>query len=190
MSYYPAPINDCPLGQVARIEQRSQPGMPQMILGRQLPHRRQQRKAGNTQPLARRARGQESELVILALAALAIGVAAGTFTWAWTELFVSRMEIAIAAAAKRLGALALAENDVALSVWAVLQGLSASLYDRELWHAYLVASARSGREVLERAWKSASAVMGDDCGDLIQAVDTLRSEAGIDPVSTGQGNRT
>jgi DNA-binding SARP family transcriptional activator len=118
------------------------------------------------------------------------GVAAGTFTWAWTELFVSRMEIAIAAAAKRLGALALAENDVALSVWAVLQGLSASLYDRELWHAYLVASARSGREVLERAWKSASAVMGDDCGDLIQAVDTLRSEAGIDPVSTGQGNRT
>ena len=59
------------------------------------------------------------------------GVAAGTFTWAWTELFVSRMEIAIAAAAKRLGALALAENDVALSVWAVLQGLSASLYDRK-----------------------------------------------------------
>jgi type IV secretion system protein VirD4 len=102
-------------------------------------------------------------------------VAAGTFTWAWTELFVSRMEVAIAEAAKRLGALALDGNEVALSVWALLQGLSASPYDRDLWHAYLVASARSGREALERAWKSASAVLGDDCGDLRPTVDALRS---------------
>jgi DNA-binding SARP family transcriptional activator len=104
-------------------------------------------------------------------------VASGTFTWAWTELFVSRMEVAVASAARRLGELALAENDVELSTWAVLQGLSASPYDRELWSAHLNASARSGRDALERSWKSAQAVLGDDSRDLADVFEHLRGQA-------------
>jgi DNA-binding SARP family transcriptional activator len=102
------------------------------------------------------------------------GVAPGSFTWAWTELFVSRMEVAIASAARRLGELALAQNDLELSTWAALQGLSATPYDRELWATYLNASARSGRDALERSWKSARAVLGDDVRDLALLLETLR----------------
>jgi DNA-binding SARP family transcriptional activator len=104
------------------------------------------------------------------------GVAPGTFTWAWTELFVSRMEVAIASAARRLAALALAQNDAELSTWAALQGLSASPYDRELWSTYLHASARSGRDALERSWKSAQAVLGDDSRDLAAITESLRAQ--------------
>jgi len=112
------------------------------------------------------------------------GVVSGTFTWAWTELFVSRMEVAIASAAGRLGEIALAEDNVDLAVWAVLQGLSASPYDRELWTTHLNASARSGRDALERAWKSAKAVLSQDCQDLAQVVETLRAQA----TSSGKGS--
>jgi DNA-binding SARP family transcriptional activator len=103
-------------------------------------------------------------------------VASGSFTWAWTELFVSGMEVAVATAARRLGALAIAQDDIELSVWALLQGLSASPYDRELWSAYLGASARSGRDVLETSWKNAKAVLGDDCRDLADVIEHLRSQ--------------
>jgi len=104
------------------------------------------------------------------------GVVSGTFTWAWTELFVSRMEVAIASVARRLGEIALDDNDVDLAVWAVLQGLSASPYDRDLWTTYLIASAPSGRDALERAWKSARAVLGEDSRDLSQIIETLRAQ--------------
>jgi DNA-binding SARP family transcriptional activator len=102
------------------------------------------------------------------------GVAPGSFTWAWTELFVSRMEVAIASAARRLGELALAQNDAELSTWAALQGLSATPYDHELWSMYLNASARSGRDALERSWKSARAVLGDGVRDLTPLFERLR----------------
>jgi hypothetical protein len=104
------------------------------------------------------------------------GVAPGTFTWAWTELFVSRMEVAVASAAKRLGELALAQNDSEVAIWAILQGLSASPYDRELWSAHLHASARSGRDALEGSWKSAKAVLGDDARDLALVIEALRGQ--------------
>ena len=107
------------------------------------------------------------------------GVAPDTFTWAWTELFVSRMEVAIVSAAKRLGELALVDNDIELSVWAVLQGLSASPYDRALWSAYLNASAQSGRDALERSWTSALAVLGSDSQGLAQVVEELRAATGF-----------
>jgi DNA-binding SARP family transcriptional activator len=103
------------------------------------------------------------------------GVAPGSFTWAWTELFVSRIEVSVVSAARRLGELALAQNDTELSVWAVLQGLSAAPYDRELWSMCLHASARQGREALERSWKSATAVLGDDARDLASVIEHLRS---------------
>jgi DNA-binding SARP family transcriptional activator len=109
------------------------------------------------------------------------GVPSGTFTWAWTELFVSRMEVAVASAARRLGELALADNDLELSVWAALQGLSASPYDRELWTMCLDASARQGRDALERAWKSAMAVLGEDARDLASVIERLRSQAAPSP---------
>jgi type IV secretion system protein VirD4 len=102
------------------------------------------------------------------------GVAPGSFSWAWTELFVSRMEVAVASAASRLGETALAEGDIEMSVWAVLQGLSSSPYDRGLWSIFLQASARSGRDALERAWKSAVAVLGDDSRELAEVIDDLR----------------
>jgi DNA-binding SARP family transcriptional activator len=105
------------------------------------------------------------------------GVPSGTFTWAWTELFVSRMEVAVASAARRLGELALADNDLEVSVWAALQGLSASPYDRELWTMCLDGSARQGRDALERTWKSAMAVLGEDSRDLASVIERLRSQA-------------
>jgi DNA-binding SARP family transcriptional activator len=105
------------------------------------------------------------------------GVAPGSFTWAWTELFVSRMEVAISSAAKRLGDLALAENDPELSIWAALQGLSGTPYDLDLWATHLNASARSGRDALERSWKSARAVLGDDVRDLAPLVEQLRGQS-------------
>jgi DNA-binding SARP family transcriptional activator len=111
------------------------------------------------------------------------GVTPGSFTWAWTELFVSRMEVAIASAATRLAELALAENDAEMATWSALQGLSATPYDQTLWSTYLNASARSGRDALERSWKSARAVLGDDVRDLAPLFERLRGH----PASPSQG---
>ncbi|MGH9017138.1 MAG: AfsR/SARP family transcriptional regulator, partial [Acidimicrobiales bacterium] len=104
------------------------------------------------------------------------GVPPGSFTWAWTELFVSRIEVAVASAANRLGELALAEGDVETAIWAALQGLSSAPNELSLWSLHLRASAKSNIGALERTWKSARAVLGDDSRDLIPLLQELRSE--------------
>lgn len=105
-------------------------------------------------------------------------VAPGSFGWAWSELYVSRMETAISAAAHRLATLSLSAADWATAEWAAVQGLTACPYDRLLWGDLLRVAQRGGRHRLERAWRDTQAVLGSDVEELRPLLTELWEAAG------------
>jgi DNA-binding SARP family transcriptional activator len=126
-------------------------------------------------------RNDELELLTEALALVRgspfQGVEPGTFAWAWTELFVARIEVAVVGAAHRLSDIGIALGDAEQASWAALQGLACSPYDRQLWSDLLEASARQGRGALDRSWRHATAVLGDDASALEMLMQQLKAVA-------------
>lgn len=112
------------------------------------------------------------------------GVASGSYSWAWGELFVSRMEVAVADAARRLAVLGLASGDVGKARAAATKGLACAPYDRRLWELMLESASALGRGELDRTWKHAVAVLGDDVADLRECFDRLHAK----PPAGGSSN--
>ena len=54
--------------------------------------------------------------------------------------------------------------------WAVFQGLSGTLYDRDLWRIFLKVAGLEGSEQLGQAIKHANSVLGDDLRDLDELI--------------------
>ncbi len=122
--------------------------------------------------------GEEVELLSQALrlvrGAPFEGVAPGSFTWAWTELYVARMEVAVSRAAARLAAACLDASEYDTARWAVLKGLSAAPYDRQLWRSFLTVAAGCGPGELDRAVKHATSVLGEDVHEYDELIEGFR----------------
>jgi hypothetical protein len=101
------------------------------------------------------------------------------FGWVATELLVSRVEVAVIAAAGRLVDLALAAGDWPLASWAAERGLVVSPTTQELNASTLHAAARSRQpDRLAQAWRDVTrryAAADDPVPDeLVQLHDQLR----------------
>lgn len=104
------------------------------------------------------------------------GVPAGSYGWAWEELLVARMEAAVTDVAHRLAVEELAAGRPRLADWAAGRGLLAVPTDEILLADRMTAARElSGRPGLDRAWRDAKAVLGEQAqsGPLAEVYERL-----------------
>ena len=90
------------------------------------------------------------------------GVPAGSYGWAWDELIVATMEAAIVEVAHQMAAACMDEGWPKQADWAAGRGLLAVPTDEELLADRLRAAfAMGGYAQLERAWRDARSVLGE-----------------------------
>lgn len=109
-----------------------------------------------------RSAGLRREALGLVRGAPFAGVAKGTYGWAWEELIVAAMEAAITDVAHRLAVELLADGQARLAEWAASRGLLAVPTDETLLADRMTAAREfGGRPGLDRAWRDAKAVLGE-----------------------------
>jgi hypothetical protein len=90
------------------------------------------------------------------------GVPAGSYGWAWDELIVATMEAAIVEVAHQMAVACMEEGSPKQADWAAGRGLLAVPTDEELLADRLRAAfAMGGYAQLERAWRDARSVLGE-----------------------------
>lgn len=107
------------------------------------------------------------------------GVPAGSYGWAWEELVVASMEAAISDLSHRLAVESLAAGDARSAEWAAGRGLLAVPTEETLLADRMAAGlGLGGRPGLERAWRDARAVLGEqaESGPLAGEYDRLSRE--------------
>jgi hypothetical protein len=96
-----------------------------------------------------------------------------TYKWVDAELWVSEMEVAISAAARRLGAIGVELGEPAIVFFAGRRAVLACPYDIGLWEMALQGAAGYDATELARTWRDAQVALGDEATALQDVAERL-----------------
>jgi hypothetical protein len=96
-----------------------------------------------------------------------------TYKWVDAELWVSEMEVAIGAAARRLGAIGVELGEPAIVFFAGRRAVLACPYDIGLWEMALQGAAGYDATELAQTWHDAQVALGDEAAALQELAQQL-----------------